>query len=96
MVTRTNWWRSATIHAHPEIGFEEHRTSDIVAKLLEGWGIKVHRGLGGTGVVGELTGKHNGNKRIGLRADYGCAADPRGDRSALCIKISGQDARLRP
>src|SRR5262249_31874889 len=57
------------LHAHPEIGFEEHRTSDIVAKLLESWGIKVHRGLGGTGVVGELTGKHNGNKRTGLRAD---------------------------
>jgi len=57
------------LHEHPEIGFEEHRTSDIVAKLLDSWGIDVHRGLGGTGVVGELKGKHNGNKRIGLRAD---------------------------
>ena len=57
------------LHAHPEIGFEEVRTSGIVAELLEGWGITVHRGLGGTGVVGELKGKHDGNRRIGLRAD---------------------------
>jgi amidohydrolase len=57
------------IHAHPELGFEEVRTSGIVAKLLEEWGITVHRGIGGTGVVGELKGKHDGNRRIGLRAD---------------------------
>ncbi|MGD9836927.1 MAG: M20 aminoacylase family protein [Afipia sp.] len=57
------------LHAHPEIGFEEHRTSGIVAEKLAGWGIEVHRGLGGTGVVGLLKGKGNGSKRIGLRAD---------------------------
>ena len=39
-------------HAHPEIGFEEVRTSGIVAEKLTSWGIEVHRGLGGTGVVG--------------------------------------------
>ncbi len=57
------------LHAHPEIGFEEHRTSGIVAEKLAGWGIEVHRGLGGTGVVGLLKGKGNSTKRIGLRAD---------------------------
>jgi len=57
------------LHAHPEIGFEEHRTSGIVAEKLAGWGIEVHRGLGGTGVVGLLKGKGNGTGRIGLRAD---------------------------
>ena len=57
------------LHAHPEIGFEEHRTSGIVAEKLAGWGIEVHRGLGGTGVVGLLKGKGSGTKRIGLRAD---------------------------
>jgi hippurate hydrolase len=57
------------LHAHPEIGFEEVRTSGIVANLLESWGITVHRGLGGTGIVGELRGKHDSNRRIGLRAD---------------------------
>ena len=56
-------------HAHPEIGFEEVRTSGIVADKLTQWGIEVHRGLGGTGVVGVLKGKGSGAKRIGLRAD---------------------------
>jgi hippurate hydrolase len=57
------------LHAHPEIGFEEHRTSGIVAEKLAQWGIEVHRGVGGTGVVGLLKGKGGGNRRIGLRAD---------------------------
>ncbi|GAC1346141.1 MAG: hypothetical protein NVSMB20_21710 [Bradyrhizobium sp.] len=57
------------LHAHPEIGFEEVRTSGIVADKLTQWGIEVHRGLGGTGVVGVLKGKGQGGKRIGLRAD---------------------------
>jgi amidohydrolase len=57
------------LHAHPEIGFEEIRTSGIVAEKLAQWGIEVHRGLGGTGVVGVLKGKGQGTKRIGLRAD---------------------------
>ncbi|QPF82611.1 amidohydrolase [Bradyrhizobium genosp. L] len=57
------------LHAHPEIGFEEVRTSGIVAEKLSSWGIEVHRGLGRTGVVGVLKGKGNGTKKIGLRAD---------------------------
>jgi hippurate hydrolase len=57
------------LHAHPEIGFEEVRTSGIVAEKLASWGIDVHRGLGGTGVVGVIKGKGPGTKRIGLRAD---------------------------
>jgi hippurate hydrolase len=57
------------LHAHPEIGFEEVRTSGIVAEKLAQWGIEVHRGLGGTGVVGVLKGKGSGTKRVGLRAD---------------------------
>jgi len=57
------------LHAHPEIGFEEVRTSGIVAEKLAQWGIEVHRGLGGAGVVGVLKGKGSGTKRVGLRAD---------------------------
>ncbi|WP_315811550.1 M20 aminoacylase family protein [Bradyrhizobium sp. SZCCHNR2028] len=57
------------LHAHPEIGFEETRTSGIVAEKLAQWGIEVHRGLGGTGVIGVLKGKGDSGKRIGLRAD---------------------------
>jgi amidohydrolase len=63
-------WRQ-DFHAHPEIGFEEHRTSEIVAAKLAEWGIEVHRGFGGTGVVGVLRGRKSagGNRAIGLRAD---------------------------
>jgi hippurate hydrolase len=57
------------LHAHPEIGFEEVRTSGIVAGLLEGYGVRVHRGLGGTGLVGVLEGRSANGRRIGLRAD---------------------------
>jgi amidohydrolase len=42
------------LHAHPELRYEEHRTSDLVADRLAAWGIEVHRGLGGTGVVGVI------------------------------------------
>lgn len=55
-------------HAHPEIGFQEQRTSGIVADLLQTWGIEVTRGVGGTGVVGVLSGRGAG-RSIGLRAD---------------------------
>lgn len=56
------------IHANPEIGFEEKRTSSLVADMLTGWGVEVHRNIGGTGVVGILRG-HAPGRRIGLRAD---------------------------
>ena len=56
------------IHAHPELGMEEHRTADLVAKKLEEWGIEVHRNVGKTGVVGVLR-SGSGNRAIGLRAD---------------------------
>lgn len=56
-------------HAHPEIGFEEQRTSGIVASLLEEWDLEVHRGIGQTGVVGVLKGAKGGGRTIGLRAD---------------------------
>jgi amidohydrolase len=56
------------IHAHPELGFEEYRTADLVARKLEEWGIEVHRGVGGTGVVGVLR-SGNGQASVGLRAD---------------------------
>jgi amidohydrolase len=62
----TEWRRD--IHAHPELCFEEHRTSDLVAQRLESFGIDVARGIARTGVVGTLkagTGSH----AIGLRAD---------------------------
>jgi len=56
------------IHAHPELGLEEYRTADLVARKLEAWGIEVHRGVGKTGVVGVLR-IGNGQAAVGLRAD---------------------------
>jgi hippurate hydrolase len=58
------------LHAHPELGFEEVRTSAIVTGALEALSIGVHRGIGKTGVVGVIRGKRNDSGRmIGLRAD---------------------------
>ena len=62
----TAWRRD--IHAHPELGFEEHRTSDLVAKRLEAFGLEVYRGIGRTGVVGALR-SGNSPRSVGLRAD---------------------------
>ena len=56
------------IHRHPELAFEEHRTAALVADKLEGWGYRVHRGVGGTGVVGTLV-RGRGTRRLGIRAD---------------------------
>jgi amidohydrolase len=61
------------IHAHPELAFEEGRTSTLVAQKLGGWGIEVHKGLAKTGVVGVIAGKRNASGRaVGLRADMDC------------------------
>jgi amidohydrolase len=56
------------IHAHPELCFQEQRTSDLIAKALTEWGIPIERGLGTTGVVGIV---RNGTsaRAVGLRAD---------------------------
>ena len=56
------------LHAHPELGFNEHRTSDRIASLLGEAGIEVHREIGGTGLVGVLKAG-NSDRAIGLRAD---------------------------
>ena len=56
------------LHANPELGLEERRTAEIVARNLESWGLEVHRGIGRTGVVGVLR-RGNGQAAIGLRVD---------------------------
>ena len=56
------------IHAHPELGFEEERTSEIVAEKLKEWGCEVTTGIGKTGVVGTIRVGNN-PRAIGLRAD---------------------------
>ena len=56
------------IHKHPELCFQEHRTADLIARALTDWGIPVHRGLGGTGVVG-IVKNGSSSRAVGLRAD---------------------------
>lgn len=56
------------LHQHPELGFQEFRTSARVAELLHSWGYEVTSGLGGTGVVGTLQRGSEG-KSLGIRAD---------------------------
>ncbi len=62
----TAWRRD--LHAHPELGFDEHRTADFVAEKLESFGVQVHRGIGKTGLVGVLR-EGNETQSVGLRAD---------------------------
>ena len=83
----TEWRRD--FHAHPETGFEEHRTSALVAERLASWGIEVHREVGRTGVVGVLrNGK--GNRAIGLRADMDALDMPEENEFAHRSTIPGK------
>ncbi|MGD7408067.1 amidohydrolase, partial [Ralstonia pseudosolanacearum] len=65
--TQMAQWRHH-LHQHPETGFEEKQTSDYVAKALHGMGLDVHRGIGGTGLVANLT-VGTGGRAVGIRAD---------------------------
>ena len=87
----TNWRRD--IHAHPELGFAEHRTSDLVAQKLAEFGYEVFRGIGRTGVVGRLSAGTS-PRSIGLRADMD--ALPIGQRHPISIAARRSHARLRP
>jgi hippurate hydrolase len=77
------------LHAHPEIGFEEVRTSGIVADKLTQWGIEVHRGLGGTG-RGRRASRAKGKRQQAHRPArrHGCAADGRKHQSAMALDHS--------
>ncbi|MGP5437722.1 M20 aminoacylase family protein [Psychrobacter alimentarius] len=59
-------WRQH-IHSQPELGFKEFKTSSFIVDKLKSFGIEVHQGLGGTGVVGIL--KNGSGPTIGIRAD---------------------------
>jgi hippurate hydrolase len=58
------------LHAHPELGFEEHRTAQVVAAELDRLGVEYHAGVGKTGVVAVIRGQRGDSGRaVGLRAD---------------------------
>jgi amidohydrolase len=66
LLTEAVAWRH-DLHAHPELGFAEVRTSAMIARLLAGWGLRVTTGIGRTGVVGTL-GDGSG-PALAIRAD---------------------------
>ena len=76
------------IHAHPELAFQESRTSNLVAEKLRGWGVEVHRGLAKTGVVGVIRGRKSGSRSIGLRADMDCL--PMHERNTFAHKSKNE------
>ena len=83
------------IHAHPELCFEEQRTSDLIAEQLTSWGIPIHRGLGTTGIVAIL--KNGTSERaVGLRADMDALPITEHNTFAHRSTASRQDARVRP
>jgi amidohydrolase len=65
-------WRHH-LHRHPETGFEEVHTADYVASVLKALGLEVHPGIGGTGLVANLT-VGEGKGVIGLRAEMDALA----------------------
>jgi len=77
------------LHAHPELCFEEERTSDVIARTLEGWGIPVHRGLGTTGVVG-IVKNGSSNRAVGLRADIDALPMTEHNRFAHASRHAGR------
>jgi amidohydrolase len=82
----TEWRRD--FHAHPELAFEEERTSALVAERLESFGVEVHRGLAKTGVVGQLK-VGTGNRAIALRADMDALPMQEGNDFAHASKTPG-------
>lgn len=87
------------LHEHPELGFEEHRTSALVAARLRELGFEVHTGIGHTGVVGVLRGARAG-KTVMLRADMdGLPIDeenevPYRSRTATHMHACGHDGHV--
>ncbi len=83
------------IHAHPELGFTEERTGDLVARKLAEYGCEVHRGLATTGVVGTIR-RGNSLRAIGLRADMDCLPMQELNEFAHRSQHRRPDAWLRP
>ena len=85
------------IHAHPELGLEEHRTAALVADKLRSWGIETTVGVGGTGVVATIKGSGPGQRAIGLRADMDAlpiieeTGLPYASRNSGCMHACGHD-----
>ena len=92
---RLREWRHH-LHRHPETGFGEHRTGEYVADVLDGLGLEVTRGVGGTGLVASLR-RGDGSGRSGLRADMdACHCTSVAARKPYRPDDRRRHARLRP
>jgi hippurate hydrolase len=95
LIEQMTAWRHH-LHAHPELGFEEHATAAFVAERLAALGLEVTRGIGGTGVVGTLR-RGAGTRAVGLRADMDalaiqeCAQRPHASRHPGKMHACGHD-----
>jgi hippurate hydrolase len=77
------------LHAHPELGFEEHRTARVVQERLAALGIEHHIGIGKTGIVAVIcTRTSSGRSRPARR--HGCAADAGGNAFAHKSRYDGR------
>jgi len=92
-------WRHH-FHRFPETGFNEKKTSDYVANVLEALGLQVHRGIGGTGVVASMSAG-SGKGAIALRADMDALAMPEtaqgrahASQNAGCMHGCGHDGHM--
>ena len=81
-------WRH-DIHKNPELGFEEHRTSEKVASLLQEWGIETHTKIGSTGVVGVIK-RGTSTRILGIRADMDALAIEEQNTFDHCSQIEGK------
>lgn len=77
------------LHEYPELGYQETLTSDLIASHLAQWNIPIHRGLGGTGVVGTLQ-RGNSTRAVGLRADMDALPITEANQFDHSAKISGK------
>jgi amidohydrolase len=77
------------LHAHPELAFEEQRTSDVIAAALTGWGVPIHRGLGRTGIVGTIQNGRS-DRALGLRADIDALPMTEHNRFAHASRHAGK------
>jgi hippurate hydrolase len=77
------------IHAHPELGMEEERTSALVARELRKLGIEVEEGIGRFGVVGTIRGTRPGQRVVGLRADMDALQIPEQTGKPYASKHAG-------
>lgn len=94
LIEQATQWRRE-LHRIPEIGFRETLTCEKIARLLESFDLEVHRGLGGTGVVGTL--RNGPGATIGIRADIDALAmvelgdHPHASEHAGCMHACGHD-----